>query len=134
MNAWLPQALCFFLLLGSSVPQEIAELAPPIHAKSVIISPERLDFGSRPVGTTSQSKTATLDNTGSSLLTIRDILPAGIDFAQTNSCQGSLAPGATCTIEVLFTPATTGLRLGTVMITSTDPDSPHMLVLSGIGQ
>ena len=134
MNACLPGALLIFLLVGASATPETAEVAASIRATTVTISPEKLDFGSQPVGTTSQPKTATLANTGSSLLTIRDILPAGIDFAQTNTCQGGVAPSANCTIEVRFTPATTGPRLGTIMITDTDPGSPHMLMLSGTGQ
>jgi len=94
----------------------------------------RLHHGTQPVGTTSQPKTAILANTGTSSVTIRDILSSGIDFSQTNTCQGNLSPGTNCVIEVRFAPAITGPRFGSVMILDSDPGSLHTLDLSGTGQ
>jgi hypothetical protein len=99
----------------------------------VAITPSKLDFGSQSVGTPSQPKTATLTNTGPSVLTIRDLTVSGIDFTETDTCQGTLAPGASCTIGVTFKPAINGPRLGAIIITDSDVASPHMLVLSGEG-
>lgn len=135
MKARLQRALCLLMVLTSVTFPETAQPDPVIPKTSALtISPAKLDFGPQPVGTTSQPKTATLANTGTALVTIRDILPSGIDFSQTNTCQGDLAPGANCTIEVRFTPATTGPRFGSVMILDSDPGSPHTLVLGGTGQ
>lgn len=100
----------------------------------VAIAPGKLDFGFQSVGEPSQPKTATLTNTGPRMLVIRDVTVSGIDFTETDTCQGSLAPGASCTIAVTFKPAITGPRLGAIIITDSDVASPHMLVLSGEGQ
>jgi hypothetical protein len=101
---------------------------------SVVVTPKALDFGPQTVGVAGQPKTAVLTNTGSNAMPIRDVTVSGIDFTETDTCQGSLAPGASCTIGVTFKPAITGPRLGAVIITASDPASPFMLVLSGVGQ
>jgi|HubBroStandDraft_6_1064221.scaffolds.fasta_scaffold34997_3 hypothetical protein len=100
----------------------------------VKITPESLDFGSQSVGTATQPKTATLANTGTSTLTLTDIVTSGIDFSQTNDCGQNLAPGATCTIQVTFKPAVTGQRMATLQILDSDPASPQSMVLTGTGQ
>ena len=44
-----------------------------------------------------------------------------------------MAAGASCTINAKFTPSTTGTRYGSVTITDSDPASPQVLNLTGIG-
>jgi hypothetical protein len=100
----------------------------------VKITPESLDFGTQPVGSLAPPKTATLANNGPKSLTITDIVTSGIDFAQTNTCGQSLAPGANCTIQVTFKPAITGPRIATVQILDSDTASPQSIVLNGTGQ
>jgi len=95
--------------------------------------PARIDFGSQPAGTKSQPKTATLTNRSSQNVNIRDVAASGIDFSETDTCPRVLTTGADCTINVTFTPAITGARLGTVLIT-TDSPSPLFLVLMGTGE
>jgi HYDIN/CFA65/VesB family protein len=98
-----------FLTLAGAMAQTIpGQQNQP--AGSVKITPPSLDFGTRPVGSMTAPETATLANTGTTILKITDIVTSGIDFAQTNSCGQSLAPGATCTIQITFKPAITGPR------------------------
>jgi hypothetical protein len=100
----------------------------------VKITPESLDFGTRPVGSLTPPKTAVLANHGPKSLTITDIVTSGIDFAQTNACGQSLAPGADCTIQITFKPAIPGPRIATVQILDSDPASPQSIVLNGTGR
>jgi hypothetical protein len=100
---------------------------------AVKLTPERLDFGFQAVGTASQPKTAILTNTSNSAMRMRDIGASRIDFAETDTCKGSLLLGENCTIEVTFTPAIPGPGLGTIIISDSDPASPHFLVLTGTG-
>jgi len=105
------------------------------NASSVVrLTPPKLDFGSVPVGTTSLPKIATLTNTSNSALTVRDISASGIDFAETNTCPSTLPAGGSCATEVTFKPAIDGPRMGTIMISTSDPASPQFLVLTGTGQ
>jgi len=114
--------LCVFVVLNA-------------NASSVVkLTPLKLDFGSVPVGTTSLSKIATLTNISNSALTVRDISASGIDFAETNTCPSSLPAGGSCAIEVTFKPAIDGPRIGTIMISTSDPAFPQLLVLTGTGQ
>ncbi len=99
----------------------------------VALSPSTLTFGSQRVGTTSAAQTVTLSNTGGADLTISSIMTSG-DFAQTNTCGSTVAPGADCTISVTFAPTATGSRTGAVTIThDAAAGSPHVVSLSGTG-
>jgi hypothetical protein len=133
VKAWSRWLVCILLLLQRESAQEkSADVSSPIRAPSVLkLALERLDFGFQVVSTASQPRTATLTNTSNSVMLIRDIGASAIDFTETDICKGSLLPGANCPIEVTFTPAITGPRFGTIIITDSDPTSPHFLVLTG---
>jgi hypothetical protein len=98
------------------------------------VSPTEVNFGPvhHLVGKTSASSPVTLKNIGSTSISNINIV-AREDFAQTNNCPASLAPSATCTINVTFTPTTTGMRYGALTITSSDPASPQSISLVGVG-
>lgn len=135
MGIGLIQALCVVLFINSAAVQAITDVAQPTRpASSLAISPAKIDFDSQTVGTPSQPKSATLTNVSPAEVTISDISASGIDFTQTNDCPRDLAPGANCQIEVTFTPAVTGPRLGTIIVSGSDPSGPRFLVLSGTGE
>src|SRR5205807_695458 len=54
-------------------------------------------------------------------------------FGPGANCYSTLAAGASCTFSVVFKPATTGTRTGTVTVTDSATGSPHKLSLSGSG-
>jgi hypothetical protein len=104
---------------------------PPI----ITIGPGSLSFANQPVGTPSGAQTVTLQNTGLVPLTIGGITTSG-DFGRTTTCPigpATLAPGASCTISVTFTPTAAGPRAGVLTITSDAPGSPNVIPLSGNG-
>ncbi|MFL5658953.1 MAG: N,N-dimethylformamidase beta subunit family domain-containing protein [Ktedonobacteraceae bacterium] len=105
-------------------------------APAVSLSPSSLSFGNQNVNTTSAAQTVTLTNSGNAALTISSIGLSGTnsgDFAQTNNCPSTLAAGASCTINVTFTPTATGARSASVSITDNASGSPHSVALSGTG-
>ncbi len=139
MNARLTRAVgvgFMFISLAGAPAQESPSLRTPAAGSSefVKITPESLDFGNQPVGSLTVPKIATLANNGPKSLTITDIVTSGIDFAQTNTCGQSLAPGANCTIQITFKPAIPGPRIATVQILDSDPASPQSVVLNGTGR
>jgi phospholipase C len=100
---------------------------------SVTLSPPSLNFGSHSVGTsTTRVVTMTMTNNAATSLVIGTITASG-DFAETNTCGASLAPGANCSIRVTFTPTIKGTRTGTVAITDSDFSSPQSVKLTGTG-
>jgi hypothetical protein len=102
----------------------------------VLLSPTSLDFGNQNVGLTSAPEVVMLTNTGNINLTITSIRITGTnrgDFAETNSCPGSVPPNNSCQISVIFTPSATGSRNAAVKITDNTPGSPQSVPLTGVG-
>lgn len=102
-----------------------------------------LDFGTQNKGTTSAPLTITLLNdpnlsnpqtvtfVGSISVTGNYSIPAGGD-----TCPATLAPGASCTLTVTFTPSSVGFKPGTLTINySQEPfGQPQVVYLRGAGQ
>jgi hypothetical protein len=55
------------------------------------------------------------------------------DFSETNTCGASLKAGASCTIEVTFTPTAVGGRIGHVAIRDNAFGGTHWVGLVGKG-
>jgi len=75
------------------------------------VSPGSLSFGSQMINVASASQSVTVSNTGTVALPVTSITlsTAGSQpFSQTNNCGSSVAVGGSCTINVVFNPATAG--------------------------
>jgi phospholipase C len=106
-------------------------------ASRVTLTPPSLTFPAQAVGTTSAPQTFTVGNAGSDNLTFASIVATG-DYAQTNNCNvggTGVAPGASCTVTVTFTPTTTGARTGAISLSDNDGSltSPQSVPLTGSG-
>jgi hypothetical protein len=55
------------------------------------------------------------------------------DFSQTNDCAGGLPGGSSCTINVIFTPGSTGTRSAVLSIIDNAANSPQRIAISGNG-
>ena len=97
---------------------------------SVTVSPTSLTFGGQLVGTSSTPQSVTLSNTGSNSVTINSISASG-DFSETDNCGSSLAGNSSCTINVTFTPTSSGTRTGT--LTVSDAAGTQNVSLTGTG-
>jgi len=108
----------------------------PSLEPSVRLSPTSLTFGSQTVGTASAAQTVTLNNTGNGSLDLTSIAITGTnagDFAETNSCGGSVAAGSNCNISVAFSPSASGSRTASLSITDDASGSPQTVTLAGTG-
>lgn len=92
----------------------------------------RLDFLPRDLATTSPALTVTFRNFGAVPLALGVIGVTG-DFAAAADCGATLAAGASCTVDVTFTPTAAGFRTGTLTIGSDAPNAPHEVALGGFG-
>jgi Abnormal spindle-like microcephaly-assoc'd, ASPM-SPD-2-Hydin/Bacterial Ig-like domain (group 1) len=81
----------------------------------LILTPPVIDFGVQPKSVTSKAHTATLSNNTGQAITDLLILASG-EYSETDTCGTALANGATCTLNITVTPATTGAITGTVVI------------------
>jgi hypothetical protein len=105
-------------------------------SSGVTVSPTSLNFGSLGVGSTSPAQPVTLTNNSGAALTINSIGFTGANqanFGQTNTCGTSVASGSTCTINVTFTPNTTGTFVATLDINDSASNSPQTVNLTGTG-
>jgi phospholipase C len=91
-----------------------------------------LDFGTTNLNL-ALTQNVIYTNNGTSPITISGVSTVG-SYTQTNTCGTSVAGGASCTISVTFAPTTTGLLLGNLWITDSDPGSPHTVRLSGTSE
>jgi FtsP/CotA-like multicopper oxidase with cupredoxin domain len=102
-----------------------------------LIAPPSLAFGSQLVGTTATAQTVTLTNTGTAPMSVSGPVLSGVnlgDFGQTTTCGIALAPGASCTTSVTFTPAAVGPRAASLAFTTNSLANPVQTVsLSGTG-
>jgi hypothetical protein len=99
------------------------------------LTPATLTFANQTAGTSSPSQLLTLSNLGLNAVHISAITIQGAnpsDFSQTNNCP-SVPAGGSCSINVVFTPASSGTFTGTVNVTFTSSVSPIPATLSGTG-
>jgi hypothetical protein len=100
---------------------------------TVSASPSSLAFSSQVFDTSSIPLTVTLDNTGSLPLTLSSISMSG-DFTETDNCMSaSVAPGASCNLQVTFTPQATGPRSGQMIVYANIDGGQLAIDLTGTG-
>jgi YVTN family beta-propeller protein len=114
-----------------------------VAAPEASLSPSSLTFGSDgagiPVDTTTPEQTVTLTNNGSVPLAVTAVALGGSvpgNYSETDNCVASspIAAGNTCTINVTFTPTTTGTVSATLLVTDNSGDVPgtqHQVSLTG---
>jgi parallel beta-helix repeat protein len=104
----------------------------------VSLSPTALDFEGIDVGTTSTTKTVTLENVSELPMHIQEIaISQGHGYAHTSDCPLSTIPldaGKTCTLAVSFTPQQPGTHTGVLTVTLQEaPNLPFTVDLTGRG-
>ena len=102
----------------------------PDNGSQISISPSSLGFGNVVTGSSSSPQAVTVTNSGTGAAPVNSITTSG-DFSQTNNCGSSIAAGASCTVNVTFTPTAAGSRTGNLDITTSG--ITNTVPLSGAG-
>ena len=109
-------------------------LIPPAATTSLEITPSSISFPDTAVNTSSQPVTVTLQNTGSTSISLTSIAISGTnssDFSITNpTCGSSLNAGAFCSAQIVAKPSASGSRSASFVVTSSAPSSPQSLPLT----
>ena len=113
-----------------SSPQSVPLSGAATSSATISVSPPSLSFPVVSVGATSEAQAIRLSNSGSAVISIPNISVTD-EFAETNDCGTSLPGGGSCTIEVTFSPTSTGVKSGTVSITDNAAGNPHTVALTG---
>jgi hypothetical protein len=124
-------------------PQQIAlsgtAVAPPPPAPAVTLVPGTLNIPAPPAtitqGTSSTPQPITVTNSGNAPLQITGTSMSGVnnnDFSvSSNTCSGSFAANASCTISIIFSPLASGVRTTTLTITDNAANSPQSVTIYG---
>ena len=113
---------------SSAVIVEVNGTASP--TPDITVNPAGLDFAQVMVGLSS-GLDVSVSNSGDATLTINSVTGNNAAFAVTNGC-ASLAPNASCTVNVVFSPTAEGAFDSNLTIVSDDPDE-GTLVLGMMG-
>ncbi len=103
---------------------------------SVAASPTLLIFGDQEVDTSSPPQTVVLTNLNSSAVKIKSIGIGGTnshDFSETNNCGTSLPAGASCQIQVTFSPQAIGYPTASLNVAYQGTGGPLGVPLYGTG-
>jgi hypothetical protein len=110
---------------------------------TVTVTPSSLTFGAQAISTTSAPLSVMVTNTGTAAVNFAGFTTSGADAEDFSvplpssgggcSAAGTLAAGASCTINVLFTPQAAGARTATLLIADSTTGSPQTVALSGTG-
>jgi sugar lactone lactonase YvrE len=110
---------------------------------TVTVTPSSLAFGSQALTTTSAAMSVTVMNNGTGAVNFTGFTVSGANAGDFSvplpsssagcSATGTLAGGASCTINVLFAPQANGARAATLNIADNATGSPQLVALSGTG-
>jgi Abnormal spindle-like microcephaly-assoc'd, ASPM-SPD-2-Hydin len=99
-------------------------------------SPDPVAFG-HVAASSPQTITETLTNGSGGTVTISSVSVSGTDQGDfsigSNTCPGAVTAGANCTLDITFTPSTTGSESASLDISDDDPSSPQTVSLTGTG-
>jgi hypothetical protein len=103
-----------------------------VQLTTATVKPASLSFAKQEYGSTSAAQTVTLTNTGSAALTATIVMSG--DFSETDDCQSaSIADGASCSIQVRFTPTAIGTRTGAMNLFVNVSGGQITVPLTGVG-
>jgi hypothetical protein len=117
---------------NSLAGQQVMNLTGAGNGATATLNTNTLTFPVTLIRTNSPSQQVTITNNGNENLTITSIVPSG-NFSQSNNCGSQLIPGATCDVNVVFTPLAAGPLSGILTITDNASNSPQTVGLSGTG-
>jgi probable HAF family extracellular repeat protein len=122
-----------FLILANGVDSRSGGLqhAYLLQGPAISFSSGSLYFVPQAVGVVSAAQSLTIKNAGSGTIGLGAI-SVSANFTQKNTCSASLAPSATCTVSVTFTPAVAGGLDGALTISSAGIN--YSVALSGVAR
>lgn len=99
----------------------------------ISVLPGSLTFASQVEGTTSAGQIVTIKNPSDSVVYLLIALSGDADYVPYDTCVGSMAAGASCTISVRFKPRNAGFSNGILTITDLNDGYSQSIALTGSG-
>jgi Abnormal spindle-like microcephaly-assoc'd, ASPM-SPD-2-Hydin len=115
---------------GFSAGKPNAQGSQPVSSGDLAAAPASIVFGNVQVGT-SQSQTDILNNSGSTSLTLSQATVSGAGFSITGlNLPVTLAAGQSTSVNIAFSPTSSGSATGTLSLTNDGSNSPLSITLS----
>jgi hypothetical protein len=118
------------LIVADFIDDEVITLLNTGNVKFTPTTPIAFPF--QLFNTTSKPQTVKLTNTGTTALSISSMKATG-QFGMTSTCGTSVAAGASCNINVTFSPKSKGMKSGLITINDSASSKPQVIELSGQG-
>jgi hypothetical protein len=104
-------------------------------ATTVQFTPTSLVFPAETMNVTSPAQTVIMTNNGQTPLTVTNVTATG-DFAETTTCPPTpytIAVNASCAFQITFTPTSTGILKGSLVVTDNVTSGSSVVNLTGTG-
>ena len=102
-------------------------------APAIAIKPSTVTYLAQQIGTSSQSVTISITNTGTAILNVSSVVTTG-DFAETDTCLGTpVLQNGNCLVQVTFLPTAAGSRSGLLKVYANIAGGQATASLSGTG-
>jgi hypothetical protein len=111
----------------------VSEISISALGPAAALAPSKIQFSPQAPRTAAPAQTAVLTNRGNDTLSVSNIAFSGAGFSQTNNCPATLAPAASCTFTVSFTPPAIGNFTGQLTVTNNAVGSPNLVNALGSG-
>ena len=123
-------------VVGTTIPLSVAlkGTGSPVAVSmpSANFAPGNIQFGSQTLSTSSNSFSASLNNSGPGALNIASLTVSDpADFNFTSNCGTQLAGYSNCQVQVVFTPSTVGPITASIQLVSNG--NPQSMALQGTG-
>ncbi len=105
---------------ASSLDGSLTASLTGIGVGDVEANVDSLSFGTLDVGTASAAQTLTITNYTSAAIALTGTTVSGDYSVTANTCPATLASKARCAIVLVFTPTASGVRTGSLVITTND--------------
>ncbi len=125
---------------ASGSPHQVAlsgiGAAAPVSG-NLTVSPARLSFATTAVGVISNPQPVAISNGSTVAINFTSIAISGANSSDfliaSQTCGSSLAPAASCAVNVAFKPSVAGARTAVLTLTDSAGNSPQTVSLSGTG-
>ncbi len=121
---------------GNGVGPQTVALSGTGIGPTYTVAPTSVPFGNQLTNVASAPMTVTVTNSSTVAVPIMSITlstSGSQPYSQTNTCGTSLAAGASCTISVVFNPATAGSATATLSVSAGNGAGTQTVALSGTG-
>ena len=120
---------------GAAIAVTLVTFGSPLALAQLAVSTTSLTFATQFVSTTSPKQQVNITNNSGTSVSFSSIQTSGDFSVASTTCtlKKALAAAASCYVKVQFSPTAAGTSTGTLTMVDSDPSSPQLISLQGVG-